>query len=123
MRGEQRTPGTDQAVHQRALGCAGRDGVDPAQQQRMVCQQQAVVGDFVDDRRRGVDRDGHRVQRIVGVTAHQADRIPRLGKPRRIGLVQHLDDVGQPHTHRRFPLSSAIASASSGHSGRTAARR
>ena len=60
----------------RTFRCAGRHGVDAAQQQRMVRQQQSVVGDFVDDRRRGVHRDGHRIQHILGITAHQADRIP-----------------------------------------------
>ena len=68
-------------------------------------QQQTAIGNLVDDRRRRVDRDGHRVQRVVGITAHQAHRIPRLGKPRRVGLVQHLDDFGQPHPHRATPLS------------------
>ncbi len=63
-------------------------------------EQQTGVGNFVDHGRRRVYRDGHRIQRIVGVTAHQANRIPRLGKARRVGLVQRLDDVGQPNTHR-----------------------
>ena len=76
--GEQGTPGSDQAVYQGAFRRAGRDGVDPAQQQRMMRQQQAVVWNFVDDRRRRIDSDRHRVQRILGVTAHQTDRIPRL---------------------------------------------
>ena len=40
--GEQRCTGTDQPVDQRTLGGAGRDGVHPAQQQRMVGQQQSA---------------------------------------------------------------------------------
>ncbi len=85
-------------------------------------QQQAAVGDRIDHFRGGVDRDGHRTQRVVGVAADQADRIPGLGQPGRVGRIQRLDDRAQPNRHRATPLS-AIAATNSGHSGRTAARR
>ena len=71
----------------------------------------------------GVDRDRHGAQR-----RRRGRRRPDRPSPttaasrRRVRRVQHVDDVGQPNAHRASTLS-AIASTSTGHSGRTAARR
>ena len=91
----------------------------------MVSQQQTTVGNLVHDRRGGIDSDRHRAQHVVRVTAHQANGIPGLCEPGRVRLVQHVDDSGQPNRHRGTLLfaMSEIASTSTGHSGRTAARR
>ena len=107
-------------MQQRAFGGAGRDGVDAAQQQRVMGQQQPAIGYLGDDGGGGVDGDRHRVDVVVRIAADQADRVPVLRQPRRVRRIQHVDDVGQPGAHRS---TSAIASTSTGQSGRTAARR
>ena len=99
MSGEQRLAAADQPVQQCALRRAGGDGVDAAQQQRMMSQQQPPFGYLVDDRGGGVDRDRHRIDVIGRVTADQADRVPILCQPRRVGRLQHVDDIGQAGTH------------------------
>ena len=118
--GEQRRTGTDQAMDECSLGIVGGHRVHTAQQQRMVGQQQAARADGVDNLGGGVHRDGHRLDEVAGIAAHQTDRIPVAGQARRIGLIEHVDDVGQSHAHRS---TSATASTSTGHSGLTAARR
>ena len=107
-------------MQQRSLGRAGGDGVDPAQQQRMVREQQPPLGHLGDDRSGGVDGHRHRLDGLRRVAADQADRIPVLRQLRRIRRVEHIDDLGEPRAHG---ITSAIASTSTGHSGRTAARR
>ncbi len=80
---------------QRALGRARGDGVDAAQQQRMMREQQAPVGHLGDDGGGRVDGDRHRLDRLRRVAADQPHRIPVLRQARRIGRLEHIDDVGQ----------------------------
>ena len=111
-------PVADHLVHEGALGRAGGDGVDATQQQGVVREQQPAVGYLGDDGSGGVDGDGHRLDGFGRVPADQAHRIPVLRQPRRIGRIEHVDDVGQLHAHRS---NSAIASTWTGQSGRAAA--
>ena len=83
-------------------------------------EQQPAIGHLVDDGRGGIDRDRHRIDVIARIAADQADRVPVLRQPRRVGRLQHIDDVGQARAHAS---TSATASTSTRQSGRTAARR
>ncbi|SKU28759.1 Uncharacterised protein [Mycobacteroides abscessus subsp. abscessus] len=122
MRGEQRAARTDETMNQRALGRAGRHRVHAAQQQGVMSQQQMRTGavHFVHHRGSRINGNRHGVDLLIRVAADQAHRIPRFGQRRRIGRVEHADDVREPHTHYKI---SFIACTSSGHSGRTATRR
>lgn len=120
MRGEQGLSGPNHLVDQGTFGGAGGHRVDTAQQQRVVRKQQTALGHLGNDGGGCVDCDGDRIDRLHGITAHQTHRIPILRQRGRIRRLEHVDDVGQPDTHRS---TSAIASTSTGHSRRTATRR
>ena len=47
----------------------------------------------------GVDRDRDRVDGLVGIAAHQSDRVPAVRQPGRVGRVEHGDDLGESHAH------------------------
>ena len=118
--GEQRSARTDEPVDQRPLGGARRDSVDTPQQQRMVRHQQPGRTHRVDHRVGGVDGQCHRFQLFVRIPADQTDGVPVVRQLRRVGLVQHSDDLTETNTHRS---TSATALTNVGHSGRTVARR
>ena len=65
----------------------------------MVRQQQAGVGHVVDHGGGGVDGHRHRLHHVGGIPADQADGVPGLGQRRRVGGVEHLDNLAQPHAH------------------------
>ena len=65
----------------------------------MVRDQQTTVGNVIDDGRGGVDGNGHRLDRVGGIAADQTDGIPGLRQRWRIGSIENLDDVRQPHRH------------------------
>ena len=116
VRGEQRAPRPDQAVHQRALRRVGGDGVHPAQQQRVVGQQQPAVGHLVDHRGGRVDRDGHRVHHLARGRRTPGRPSPSCA-PARGGYAASstVDDVANAHAHRHDLLQSPATSV--GHSG------
>ena len=86
-------------MYQCTLGGVGGHRVDPAQQQRMMGQQQAAVGNVLEDRGGGIDGDGHRGDGVVRIPTDQADGVPGLRQCGRISGVEHPDDVRQPHCH------------------------
>ncbi len=123
VRGEQRTPRTDQAVHQaHPWRCSAATVSTPRSSSGWCASSRPPSGTASTTAAVASTAMVTELSGVVGVTADQTDRIPRLREPGRVRLVQRLDDRAQPNRHRTTPLS-AIASTSTGHSGRTAARR
>jgi hypothetical protein len=115
-------------VHQRPLGVAGGHAVHPAQQQRVVREQQlrARFDCFLDGLGDRVDRDQHPLHGLVGITADEPDRVPALRECGRVGSLQGGHDVPQRRAHTGTSASavrSASTSTAATSGGRTATRR
>jgi hypothetical protein len=75
--------------------------VDGSEQQGVVGHQQVRAGveHLVDDGGGRVDGEQHPPHRLVGITAHQADRVPGLGQRGVVAGVERGDHLAQGHWH------------------------
>ena len=97
VRGEQRTAGRDEPVHQPPLRGVGGDGIHPAHEWWVVDEQQRRArGDgIVHDLVGRVHRDSHRADAVGGIAGDEPDGVPGFGQGRRVGVLEHGDHLGQ----------------------------
>ena len=102
VRGVQRDAVRYESVHDPALVADGGDRMHPAQEQRMVGDDEVRLLDqcLVDDGKDRVDGEQDPPDGRVGVAAGQADGIPVLGEDRRVPLLQHSDDIADAERRR-----------------------
>ena len=84
-------------MHHCAARIARRHCVHRLEQQRVVTDDQVGADPhrLVDDRGDRVDGEQDPPHRLVEVTADQPDRVPALGVPRVVELVEDSDDISE----------------------------
>ena len=97
VRDVQRDTGPHERGDGAALGVRGGDGVHPAQQQRVVRDQQVRTprDRLVDDGLHRVDREQHPAYRLVRVAHDQPDGVPVLRPARVVERVERGDHVAE----------------------------
>ena len=97
VRGEQRAPGPGQRRQRAPLRRRLGEPVHPAQEQRVVHDQQVGPprGRLPGHLDGGVDREQHLPDRLRRVAVHEAHRVPLVGRVGRVPPVQQVDDVAQ----------------------------
>jgi hypothetical protein len=111
VRAEQPDPSAHQPVHQGAFGIVSGHAVHPAQQQRMVGDEQLHVllqrlGDGLGDR---IDGHQHPLHRLGRVPTDQPHRIPTLSERRRVRSLQHSNHVAHCRGHPRTAIRLRMA--------------
>ena len=79
------------------LGARRRDAVHPAQEERVVSEEQVgpELARLLDDGEGGVDGEVHPAHRLLRVAGDETDPVPRLGRGRRVEALDDLEHLAQ----------------------------